>query len=60
MEKDDSLYGFKKQFNRNGILPFTIGRYIFNHDMFRELVQKRAKADADFDAQKPFLIQYRG
>lgn len=60
MDKDDSLYGFKKQFNRNGILPFTIGRSIFNHDMFQELVKKRAKADAAFDAQRPFLIQYRG
>ena len=60
MEKDDSLYGFKKQFNRNGAVPFTIGRYIFDQDTFQELVEKRAKADCNFDAAKPFLIQYRG
>lgn len=60
IEKDDSLYGFKKQFNRNGALPFTIGRYIFNRDAFQELVSKRAEADCTFDRQKPFLIQYRG
>lgn len=59
MEKDDSLYGFKKQFNRSGALPFTIGRYIFNQEAFRELVKKRAEADCTFDIGKPFLIKYR-
>ncbi len=60
MEKDDSLYGFKKQFNRNGALPFTIGRTVFDQNAFQELVRKRAQADPAFDANKPFLIQYRG
>lgn len=59
MEADDSLYGFKKQFHRNGALPYTIGRYIFDPDMFEELVRKRAEADPDFDANQPFLIRYR-
>lgn len=60
MEKDDSLYGFKKQFNRNGALPFIIGRYIFDQEAFQELVEKRSEADRTFDAGKPFLIKYRG
>lgn len=60
MEKDDSLYGFKKQFNRNGVLPFTIGRCIFGQDVFQELVRRRAEADHTFDVARPFLIQYRG
>lgn len=59
MEADDSLYGFKKQFNRNGALPFTIGRYIFDPDLFQELVKKRSAADPAFDETSPFLIQYR-
>lgn len=60
MEKDDSLYGFKKQFNRNGALPYTIGRAVFDPDAFHGLIKKRAEADPAFDVGNPFLIQYRG
>ena len=60
MEKDDSLYGFKKQFNRKGALPFTIGRFVADPDAFEELVKRREEADPAFDATRPFLITYRG
>ena len=60
LEKNDSLYGFKKQFNRKGALPYTIGRSVFDQNVFQELVRKRAEADHSFRADRPFLIQYRG
>ncbi|MCA0987044.1 lipid II:glycine glycyltransferase FemX [Guptibacillus algicola] len=33
----DSLYKFKKRFNRNGALPFYIGKQVHNQTIYREL-----------------------
>lgn len=60
IEANDSLFGFKKQFNRQGAVPFTIGRTIFNQEIFDELVEKRAEVDENFNKEKPFMIKYRG
>lgn len=60
IQKEDSLFQFKKHFNRNGILDFYIGRMIFNQDIFDKLVGIRKKNDSEFDVNKPFLIKYRG
>lgn len=60
IKAEDSLFSFKKQFNRNGKLDFYIGRYIFIQDKFEALVQLRKKADATFNENNPYLIKYRG
>lgn len=57
---EDSLYAFKKQFNRNGELDFCIGRSIFMPDAYQQLVALRRDNDKTFDDQRPFLIKYRG
>ena len=59
MEPDDSLFGFKKQFNKNGRLPFTVGRTIFNDKAYSELLHLRKENDSSFDENNSFMIQYR-
>jgi len=55
----DSLFGFKKQFNKNGRLPFCIGRNIFNKKAYDELLDIRKKIDSSFDVNNSYFIQYR-
>lgn len=55
----DSLFGFKKQFNKNGRLPFFIGRNIFNKSAYDTLLEIRSKNDPNFDVNNSHLIQYR-
>lgn len=59
VSREDSLFGFKKQFNKTGRLPFYIGRMIFDHNAYKELLQLRQKTDLNFDPNNPFYIQYR-
>ena len=59
MEPDDSLFGFKKQFNKNGRAPFVVGRTIFNRDHYDNLLTLREKADKTFNRNNSFMIQYR-
>lgn len=59
MEPDDSLFGFKKQFNKKGRLPFVVGRTIFDRKIYDELLMIRKQIDSDFDMENGRLIQYR-
>ncbi len=59
MNQDDSLFSFKKQFNKNGRLPFVVGRTIFNIESYNFLMQLRKKVDNSFDMNNRFMIQYR-
>ena len=59
MAPDDSLFGFKKQFNKNGRVPFVVGRTIFNHDAYEKLLTLREKKDKTFNRNNGFMIQYR-
>lgn len=56
---NDNLFGFKKQFNEKGTLPFYVGREIFDQTAFENLVRIRKDQDEDFDLTKNFLIKYR-
>lgn len=59
MAPDDSLFGFKKQFNKNGRAPFVVGRTIFNREAYQNLLDIRQLADPGFDKNNGFMIQYR-
>ena len=59
VQNNDALYGFKKQFNTKGELPFYIGRRIYNQEQFQRLVQIRVDNEKSFDIDKKFLIKYR-
>lgn len=59
MAPDDSLFGFKKQFNKNGRVPFVVGRTVFNQRAYAELMDIRKRLDSEFDMENGFMIQYR-
>ena len=59
LSDEDSLYQYKKKFNRSGVLPFYIGRSIFDENKYTELMTLRADSDKYFDPNNRFYIQYR-
>ena len=59
MAPDDSLFGFKKQFNKNGRIPFVVGRTIFDKTAYATLLDIREEKDKTFDRDNCFMIQYR-
>lgn len=59
MAENDSLFQFKKQFNKKGRCRFYIGRTIFDQTAYHKLLDIREKTSADFDRDNGFLIQYR-
>lgn len=56
---NDSLFNFKKKFNKSGILPFYIGRTIFDLNKYNMLIEIRSKVDINFDPNNSYLIKYR-
>lgn len=56
---NDSLFEFKRKFNPAGRLPFYIGRTIFDHDAYQELLRLRQTTDFHFKPSRSFYIQYR-
>ena len=59
MADDDNLFRFKKQFNKNGRLPFVIGRTVFDRSRFEGLTGLRKKLDSQFDENNNRMIRYR-
>lgn len=59
LTQDDSLFGFKKQFNKNGRLPFWVGRTIFDEVAYDYLLNLRKENDVTFKKDNNFMIQYR-
>ena len=59
MAPEDSLFGFKKQFNKYGHREFWVGRSIFDPAAYQELLALRKSADPSFDPNNEFMIQYR-
>lgn len=55
----DSLFAFKRQFNRDGEVPFYIGRTIMNRGAYQELLRIRQAGDFRFRPGGSFYIQYR-
>lgn len=56
---EDNLYKFKAAFNRNSDYQFSIGKQIFNHKKYDELVGLRATQNADFNQDSNFFPLYR-
>lgn len=57
---EDSLFGFKKQFHKNGQLPFFIGSNVFLPGKFEELIRIRKETHPEWNDKNPFMIKYRG
>ena len=56
---EDSLFHFKKQFNKNGRVGFYIGRSIFMPDKYNYLLEERKNLEEGFEKDNQYFIQYR-
>lgn len=56
---EDNLYKFKAAFNRNSDYQFSIGKEIFDHEKYDELVNIRKESDANFDDSSLYFPLYR-
>lgn len=56
---EDNLYKFKKSFNRDCKCQFSIGKEIFNNEMYLQLVNWREQHGMDFDKTSSFFPVYR-
>lgn len=59
VDGNDSLFDFKKKFNKYGRLKFYIGKTIFDRTKYDYLLKLRKKLDPKFDINNSFMIQYR-
>lgn len=59
MAPDDSLFGFKKQFNDKGRCPFVVGRTVFDAVAYDRLLQMRKEMNPTFDTNNEYMIRYR-
>ncbi len=57
--EEDSLFAFKKGFNRNGRMPFYIGKNVFIPEAYQDLLKIRQSMDRSFDPNNTYFIQYR-
>jgi len=55
----DNLYKFKASFNRQSDNQFSIGKEIFNTEMYDQLVNWREDVDSQFDKSSSFFPIYR-
>ena len=56
--QEDSLYKFKKAFNRYNDSCFYVGKHIYNVDIYKELLEIREKIEKPREAN--FFPEYRG
>lgn len=55
----DSLYKFKKAFNRRNDTEFWIGREVFAQEMYENLINERRLLDEEFNVNTSFFPIYR-
>lgn len=56
--KEDSLFKFKKAFNKNSESYFSIGKKVFDQEKYNELIEIRLQED-EFDINTTFFPKYR-
>lgn len=56
---EDSLYKFKAAFNKNSDYQFSIGKQIFDLDIYDALVKNRIESDPSFDSESNYFPLYR-
>ena len=56
--KEDSLFKFKKAFNKSSETYFSIGRKIFDQEKYDELIETRLREN-EFDTDTTFFPKYR-
>ena len=56
---EDNLYKFKAAFNKNSDCQFSIGKQIFDQNLYDELVRLRRESDPSFNDTSSFFPLYR-
>jgi hypothetical protein len=56
---EDNLYKFKAAFNKNSNYRFSIGKQVFDQDLYDKLVEIRRRNDSGFDDTSAFFPLYR-
>ena len=56
---EDNLYKFKAAFNKNSDYQFSIGKQIFNQELYNKLVELRKESDTDFNTESHYFPLYR-
>ena len=56
---EDPLYMFKKAFNKDGDLQFSISKDVFDQNIYNILVEMRKKNDTSFNSVSGFFPLYR-
>lgn len=56
---EDNLYRFKAAFNRNSDSQFSIGKQIFDLELYNKLIKLRQSQDISFDYSSNFFPLYR-
>ena len=56
--KEDSLFSFKKKFNKNSNTTFSIGKKIFDEDIYNQLLNYRSGSE-DLDNESSYFPKYR-
>ncbi|MFR1865553.1 lipid II:glycine glycyltransferase FemX [Eisenbergiella massiliensis] len=57
---EDSLFKFKKQFNKQGRFEFWIGANVFLQTEYEELIKLRKDLNPEWNDRNKFMIKYRG
>ncbi len=58
--KDDGIYRYKKCFTPDPDVPFYIGRYIFDQEVYNKAIEARVSEDPNFDRKTGYFPTYRG
>lgn len=56
---EDNLYKFKAAFNRNSDYQFSIGKQVFDQEMYDRLVEEWAARDPQFNRESGYFPVYR-
>lgn len=56
---EDNLYKFKAAFNKVSDYQFSIGKQVFNEDIYNQLVEIRRNSDPSFNDQSSYFPLYR-
>lgn len=56
----DGIFNYKHAFAPDGIVPFHVGRRVFDQEMYDRLVERRKSLNPDFDENTSYFPVYRG
>lgn len=59
-DESGGLYKFKASFNRNSSNIFSVGKQIFDNEIYQKLVEQRFMSDPTFNSGTEFFPKYRG